>query len=106
MAGGTRLVEHALRAALLESAPRTVLVGGEERGTWMLDCQMASDCAFAFALSVSNEAAGAVGRIRFETSDNGDDGECPTLSIWLSTLAGRRSLAWHGGGGHWTLDWL
>ena len=42
LAGRTRLVEQALLTALLEPAPRVALVGGEERGTWMLEHGMAS----------------------------------------------------------------
>ena len=47
LAGRTRLVEQALLTALIEPAPRVALVGGEERGTWMLEHNMASTKSFA-----------------------------------------------------------
>ncbi len=65
MTGRQRLVESALLAALMETAPRVVLVGGEERGTWLLEQNMASEQPFAFGLVLSTEAAGSKGHIRF-----------------------------------------
>ena len=48
LAGRTRLVEQALLTALIEPALRVALVGGEERGTWMLEHHMASSRSIAF----------------------------------------------------------
>jgi hypothetical protein len=104
LAGRTRLVEQALLTALLEPAPRVVLVGGEERGTWMLEQAMAADRAFAFALTLTRKAAGALGRVRF-TQDGAGDEAGPALPEWAEALAARRPLDWHGAGGTWTLAW-
>src|SRR5207302_1517560 len=41
-AGHRRLVEQALLSALLETAPRIVIAGGEERGTWLREQGQAS----------------------------------------------------------------
>ncbi len=105
LAGRTRLVEQALLTALLEPAPRVALVGGEERGSWMLDHQMASSRSFAFAALLARDAAGAIGRVSFTPGAPGDD-RCPALENFTSALAGRCPLAWHGAGGTWTLEWL
>lgn len=111
LAGRARLVEQALLTALLETTPRVVLAGGEERGTWLLEKNLASERAFAFGAVLTAEAEGAVGRVAFQPSANASaahattDDTCPTLEELAEALAERRALAWQGGGGAWTLDW-
>lgn len=106
MTGRRQLVEHALLAALLESAPRVLLVGGEERGTWMLEQGMASARAFAFAATLSLDPIGAAGRITFAPAlDSPGDGACPALAAFTDALAEQRPLSWHGAGGAWQLAW-
>jgi hypothetical protein len=115
LTGQRRLVEHALLTALLETAPRVLLVGGEERGTWMLEQGMASDRAFAFAVGLSREPAGATGRISFVpsavtseasiTSKASSASSCPTLFEFTCALADRQPLQWEGLGGAWALAW-
>jgi hypothetical protein len=106
LTGRRRLVEQALLTALIDSARQVVLLGGEERGTWMLDHGMASDRAFAFALSLRVEPAGAIGRVAF-APDGADQetGPCPTLPDFAEALAGRREMHWRGAGGGFTLQW-
>ena len=105
MAGRARLVEQALLTALLEPATRVVLLGGEERGSWLLDHGFASDQAFAFALVLTREAAGALGRVSVTAQPDGIDAACPTLADWTQALVARRPLQWHGTGGKWSVDW-
>jgi hypothetical protein len=105
LAGRTRLVEQALLTALLEPAPRVVLLGGEERGTWLLEQGYASDRAFAFALVLTREAAGAVGRVDFAGAAAGSDQSCPDLEFFTAALAARQPLSWHGAGGKWSVTW-
>lgn len=105
MTGRRRLVEAALLAALIEPSPRVVLAGGEERGTWLLEQAMASDRAFAFALLLTKEPAGASGCIRFRPAADAPDEPPPTLDAFAVALAGRQALRWHGAGGEWTLEW-
>jgi hypothetical protein len=105
LAGRTRLVEQALLTALIEPATRVALVGGEERGTWMLEHNMASSRPFAFAALLTREPAGAAGRVAFAPGPQTDE-RCPTLEDFTEALAGRRTLNWHGAGGAWTFDWL
>jgi hypothetical protein len=105
LAGRTRLVEQALLTAVIEPAPRVALVGGEERGTWMLEHAMASPRSFAFAAILTREPAGAAARVGFTPGMETDDA-CPTLENFTQALAGRRALSWHGAGGAWTFDWL
>ncbi len=104
MAGGARLVEQALLAALLEPAARVFLVGGEERGTWMLEQHKAAAQPFAFATVVTRESAEAAGRVAFTPGAQSAE-TCPTLENFARALAGRQSLGWNGSGGCWTLEW-
>ncbi len=105
LAGRARLVEQALLAALLEPAPRVLLVGGEERGTWMGEHGMAADRPFAFAALLAAAPEGATGRVRFTPEAVRDD-RCPTLEDFAHTLAGRAPGQWQGAGGTWTLAWI
>ena len=104
LAGRARLVEQALQTALLEPAARVALVGGEERGTWMLEQGMASARSFAFATLLTREAPGTAGRVAF-VPGVGNDEPCPTLEAFAVALAERRALRWAGAGGSWTVDW-
>jgi|SRR5688572_24429027 len=105
LAGRARLVEQALITALLEPAPRVVLLGGEERGTWLLEQGYASDRAFAFAVVVTRDATGAVGRMTFSTQPGAADEKCPDLATLAAALAERTALSWHGAGGSWSINW-
>jgi hypothetical protein len=104
LAGRTRVVEQALLTALLEPAARVALVGGEERGTWMLERGMASATSFAFAAILTREPAGAAARVAFTPGAQTDEA-CPTLENFAHALAGRSALNWRGAGGMWTLEW-
>ena len=57
------LVISALETLFRCSAPVRRLTGGEERGTWMSDSGCGSASTFAYALTVSEDPAGAIGRI-------------------------------------------
>lgn len=105
LAGRTRLVEQALLTALLEPAVRVALVGGEERGSWMLDHHMASTSSFAFASIVTRESTDAEARVVFTPQLTNDD-RCPTLEQFTQALAERRPLSWQGAGGTWSVAWL
>lgn len=61
--GRAHLVGQALQTALLSAAPRVLVCGGEERGTWLLERGVASDRSFAFAFSLTAEPAGALARL-------------------------------------------
>ncbi len=106
MSGRHRLVEHALLTVFMEPAARVILTGGEERGTWMLEHHLASDRAFAFALALTREPAGAMGRVSFEAGVGAETAAtCPALDEFTDVLAGRQSLHWQGANGAWTLVW-
>ena len=66
--GRAQLVVHAVQTALLAPTPRTILCGGEERGTWLREQRAASDRTFAFALLLTPESAGSLGKISLVAS--------------------------------------
>lgn len=90
MTGRKQLVAHALQTALLAETPRVILCGGEERGTWLLENGVASDRAFAFALTLTREPTGAMGKISLAPS-SAPDGEL-TLPRFFDALQRRESL--------------
>lgn len=104
LAGRARLVEQALEVALLEPSPRVILAGGEERGTWLTERQMASARSFAFAAILTPEPNQAVGRISLSPGQSPEQA-CPSLEQFAEALAARAPLRWHGGGGQWALEW-
>lgn len=110
LSGGDHLVASALLTALLAPAPRALLAGGEERGTWLLEKKVASDRAFAFALALTRTGdAGSLGRVALETFDPGSAGRRPatgpdaggppalpdgalSLGAWFDLLHERRAF--------------
>jgi hypothetical protein len=106
--GRARLVEHALLTAFLDPAEHCWLVGGEERGTWMLTHAMASDRAFAFGAALTRESAGAQGRVTLATArpdETTPPPAAPTLAQFADALAERQPLVWRGPAGTWALEW-
>ena len=104
--GRQRLVGQALLTALIDPADRVVLVGGEERGTWLLDHGVASDRAFAFALSLESRLEGAIGRVTFDPEAGATTPEAdPSLPDFVAALAARQDLRWRGVSGAFTLVW-
>jgi hypothetical protein len=105
IAGRVRLVEHAILTALLEPAARVALIGGEERGTWILEHGMASARSFAFGTLLSRDAEGATGRVSFTPGESADE-SCPSLERFTGALASKDVLRWQGAGGGFSLEWL
>jgi hypothetical protein len=65
LSGGSLLAFHAVRTSLLSPSIRSLLCGGEERGTWLLEHGLASGRTFAFAAALTREAdSNALGRIQ------------------------------------------
>lgn len=92
LSGSDHLVASALLTALLAPAPRTVVAGGEERGTWLLEKKVASDRTFAFALALARTPdAGAIGRLALESVD-GDTSGTLLLADWFDLLHERRAF--------------
>jgi hypothetical protein len=105
MTGRGHLVAQAIQTALLSPAPRVLLCGGEERGTWLLARGVASARSFAFAVALSAEPAEALARLAL----NPDPGAVTEFSLaeLFAALSARQPLDRVVGPGlRLTLDWL
>lgn len=93
MTGGAFLPAQALHVALLAATSRTILCGGEERGTWLLENKSASERAFAFALALSASSDGALARLTLDQAQGATDADIQfTLETFFDVLHGRRSF--------------
>ena len=92
MTGSAHLPARALQVALLADTPRTIRCGGEERGTWLLECGTASAVSFAFALALSASPDGAIGRLALTAvpGEDTDDDARLTLPGFFELLRSRR----------------
>jgi len=105
MTGRAYLVANAIQAAALCTAPRVLLCGGEERGTWLLEHRVASDRTFAFALTLGGTRDGALARFSLTETDAAP--ESFTLPEFLDVLMARRSLSRIAAPGtRLNLEWL
>jgi hypothetical protein len=97
-------VAQAIQTALLSPAPRVLLCGGEERGTWLLERGVASARSFAFALALAAEPAGALARLAL-VPQSGPGAEF-SLPDFFAALHARQPVdRVVGPGQRLTLDW-
>jgi hypothetical protein len=89
-----RLIEQALLIALLEPASRVLIVGGEEKGTWMLDHGMAAERPFAFSLALSSDPVNAIGAVSLVSNGRPALDQCPSSFAFANALAARQSQSW------------
>ena len=107
LTGRAHLVAHAVQAAMLTTAPRVLLCGGEERGTWLLEQKAASDRTFAFAAALTRESAGAIARVSLELCEANTPFVDFTLPEFFDALRARRPLNVIAAPGlQLALDWL
>ncbi len=105
LSGGRQLVAQALVTALVQEGGRVLLCGGEERGTWLRECGVASEHSLAFALELAHvRSEGSLGRISLERG-GGDEGL--SLHDWCGLLARRQPFSGDAGAG-WSLalEWF
>lgn len=94
LTGRTHLVFAGVQTALLSPAPRVVLCGGEERGTWLRERQLASERSLGFALALSRDSAGAVARVALDTARRDPVGAAPlSLGAFVQSLAARAPIS-------------
>ncbi len=90
LTGRRYLVAQALQTAMLSPAPRVLVCGGEERGTWLLEKGYASARTFAFAFALTAEPAGALARLSLGPAEGPADGLA--LEPFFDALAARQTL--------------
>jgi hypothetical protein len=103
-AGARQLAVQALLTAMLAPAPHAVLVGGEERGTWLVETNAVSDRTFAYAVRLAREPGpAALGRVTLT-----QQATAGTLahSAWFELLHRRQPFAGPAAEGwHLQLTW-
>jgi hypothetical protein len=106
LTGRGHLVGQALQTALLSPAPRVLVCGGEERGTWLLARGVASPRTFAFAFALSTEPLEALARLALIPQEkSGSMTEFP-LPDFFDALNTRQALnRMVAPGLQLTLDW-
>ncbi len=104
MAGSPAQVGHALLAALLAPAARSIVCGGEERATWLTERRAASERTFAFAIALEAAPTGStLGHLRLEPREGAGTLE---LEAWFDVLHGQRAFTgFVAPGWHLTLNW-
>ena len=92
LTGRAHLVAHAVQTALLAVAPRVLICGGEERGTWLLEQKAASDRTFAFALALTATRIGALARVALDVAPSDAIVGEFTLPEFFDSLRDRRAI--------------
>jgi hypothetical protein len=107
LTGRAHLATHAVQAALLATASRVLICGGEERGTWLLEKKAASDRTFAFALSLTSQRNGALARVTLDVAARDAVAQEFTLPQLFDALQTRQPIDVTGAPGlRLNLEWL
>lgn len=107
LTGRAHLATHAVQAALLATASRVLICGGEEKGTWLLDQKAASDRTFAFALSLTAQRNGALARVTLASTAPEVLAQEFTLPEFFDLLRTRQPIGVVGAPGlRLNLEWL
>ncbi len=106
IAGDTLIFLQMLQVAFTCSTSRTVLTGGEERGTWLQEFHLAAPRSFAFRLLLSRQPGDTVGEISWDPSAGVSDAMAPSLEEAARSIESRSSLvAGSPDHGQYTITW-
>jgi hypothetical protein len=106
LCGRGHLVAQAIQTAMLSPAPRVLLCGGEERGTWLLARGIASPGSFAFALGLTADPEGALARLGLARQGGSEPAGEFSLAEFFAVLTARQPLdRVVGPGQRLILDW-
>jgi len=92
MAGADYLPGQSLLAALLSPAPRVILCGGEERGSWLAPIDAASARSFAHGMVLTNDPQHAAGNITLTPAPAGAPAEKLSHAAWFDILHARKNF--------------
>ena len=96
MAGADYLPGQSLLAAMLSPAPRVILCGGEERGTWLAPIDAASSRSFAYGMILTRDppsAASAAGSITLTPAPAGALAVKISHAAWFDILHARKNFS-------------
>ena len=92
LAGNQTLFTQMVRTAMTCTTPRTVLVGGEENGTWLQDFDLAYPRLFAFSLELTQQPENSIGNLTWEESDTAVEPTHPSMEEAVRTMQARQIL--------------
>lgn len=106
LAGSARLLGQAIVLACTTPRPRTVWIGGEERGGWLRGVNEASEATFAWALSLTADPAGALARVSWEPGVEATTPRRLSTANFQEMLENRRPAEWGETGlGRFRWEW-
>ena len=92
MAGADYLPGQSLLAAVLSPAPRVILCGGEERGTWLAPIDAASPRSFAYGMILTRDPQHAIGNITLTPATDAP-AEKISNAAWFDILHARKNFS-------------
>lgn len=103
--GIDHLLSHALMLAFTTSRPRCILLGGEERGTWLRERREASDHTFAWKGVLTDEAEGALAVVSWDPEATDRQRRLEHFEFF-ELLTRRKDFTWgEAGMGAFTWGW-
>lgn len=104
ISGDAHIVASALQNALLCSADRILIIGGEEQANWLHKHNIGSPKAFGFCLELG--ALGATGGMAVIERHEKNIGATPSLNSFCKCLSAKEDLRIADpNGGHYQLRW-
>ena len=106
IAGNDRLFLQMLQTAFTCTSPRVVVAGGEEKGSWLTDFNLAYLKSFAFSIAISRDATGAIGEIRWSSDYSLDASATPCMED--AVVAMKRAISLEFGSpdhGQFMISW-
>ena len=95
-----------LNTAFCSATDRVVLVGGEERGTWLLERDLASPEAWAWSFELNAVRDGATGVVRMEAdTDTATDDPIDHLLFFRNLAERQPMMVANRGGGSFSISW-
>lgn len=90
--GDFNLAGKALENCIVLADSQVILIGGEERGTWLREHGLANESSFAFGLSLERGFKPGLGRLTVDPSQAPDSVEAVDLESLFSAIANRMPL--------------
>jgi len=98
MAGSRTLFLQMLKVALAAASEEVVICGGEEKGGWLRDFNLAYTSSFSFAMRLGGDSSTAIGELVWMDGDEPATEQIPELEQAVRDLKDVRELEMGGPG--------
>lgn len=106
LAGDRTLFLQMIQTALTCSTPRAVILGGEEKGTWLQEFDLAYPRLFAFSMEIRKEPGNCAGSITWDNENPLESPVLPCLEDAVRALHSRETLIFGSPDhGRFRIDW-